>query len=77
RSEDGRQGRAFRARREAVEAQRRSLTTTAAKGTATGRERPFYDGSLHPRKQEKALFAKCFVRVQLRKRNEEEENNDP
>src|SRR6266403_1170880 len=30
-------------------------------------------GSLQPRKQGKALFAKCFARVQLRERKEEEE----
>jgi hypothetical protein len=30
-------------------------------------------GSLQPRKQGKALFAKCFARVQLRGRKEEEE----
>jgi hypothetical protein len=30
-------------------------------------------GSLQPRKQGEALLAKCFARVQLRERNEEEE----
>jgi hypothetical protein len=32
-------------------------------------------GSLQPRKQGSALFAKCFARVQLRGRGEEEETH--